>query len=127
MPKNSYRKPPRSGLVSLSREIGFELRRRQIAERGVKPLAYWEPRSGWCASPSGTLRREKASRMTATSTRDQQQAPRFRHLPTIVMLRGHHGVSPAPSSDSLPCKHCDGRAFRNERKVGPASNNLAEF
>jgi hypothetical protein len=35
--RNSYRKPPRSGILVSHLEICFELGRRQIAERGVKP------------------------------------------------------------------------------------------
>src|SRR5437764_8741491 len=36
--ENSCRKTPRSGLLLLCREIGFELRWRHIAEPGVEPL-----------------------------------------------------------------------------------------
>ena len=36
--ENSYRKLPRSGLLVLRGEVGFELGRRQVAERRVKPF-----------------------------------------------------------------------------------------
>src|SRR3954452_24207419 len=37
--KNSPRLPPRSGLLFLRGEVRLNLRRRQVAERGVKPFA----------------------------------------------------------------------------------------